>query len=199
MRLTGMVERARHAVALDERRPSFAPALWEPPEEGGRHLQQWFPGEHASVGGGGSVTGLSAAALLWIAQGARAAGLALDGAALGAIAAEVDPLAPPTSPDPAPTRRRRASTGSRSSGRATATGRIGPRSSPRRRWRGCAIGARRRTGPAAPRRCEGSRAWSRPGTRRRGPRAGSPRAGGLRGSARRPRPVAPCRGPRAGG
>ena len=93
-RLSSLVESARHALALDERRPSFAPTLWEPPDEGDRYQQKWFPGDHGSVGGGTEATGLSAAALLWIAEGAAEAGLGLDAAALAALAAEVDPLAP---------------------------------------------------------------------------------------------------------
>jgi uncharacterized protein (DUF2235 family) len=99
-RLSAMVRRARHAVAIDERRPSFAPTLWEPPEESDCYQQKWFPGDHGAVGGGGAVTGLSAAALLWIAEGAREAGLALDARALDALAAEVDPLAPIDGPPP---------------------------------------------------------------------------------------------------
>ena len=83
--LSHMVASARHAVALDERRQSFAPALWDnldalnadapgPP----RYRQVWFPGNHGSVGGGGDHTVLSDRALRWIADGAEDAGLSLD-------------------------------------------------------------------------------------------------------------------------
>jgi uncharacterized protein (DUF2235 family) len=100
--LSSMVARAQHAVAIDERRRSFPPTLWdnlarlnstgasgEP-----AYRQRWFPGDHGSVGGGGAVTGLSDDALLWIAEGAVAAGLALDPAALAAWSAGRDCLAP---------------------------------------------------------------------------------------------------------
>jgi uncharacterized protein (DUF2235 family) len=42
------------------------------------YQQKWFPGDHGAVGGGNPQFGLSSAALLWVADGARAAGLALD-------------------------------------------------------------------------------------------------------------------------
>jgi uncharacterized protein (DUF2235 family) len=82
-RLSGMVRAARHAVAIDERRRTFPPALWDNLEElnagaGGDYRQCWFPGDHGSVGGGGPVTALSDDALAWVAEGASAAGLALD-------------------------------------------------------------------------------------------------------------------------
>lgn len=83
-RLSRAVLAARHAVAIDERRRTFRPALWdnlaELDAEGapGRYRQCWFPGDHGSVGGGGPVTVLSDDALVWVAEGAEAAGLALD-------------------------------------------------------------------------------------------------------------------------
>jgi uncharacterized protein (DUF2235 family) len=82
-RLSGMVLAARHAVAIDERRRTFPPTLWDNLGElnarrGGAYRQCWFPGDHGSVGGGGPVTALSDDALLWVAEGAAAAGLALD-------------------------------------------------------------------------------------------------------------------------
>lgn len=83
VRLTPFVERARHAVAADEKRKTFEPALWEDSEgialnSDPRYLQQVFPGTHSSVGGGGPVRGISDAALDWILRGAREAGLAFD-------------------------------------------------------------------------------------------------------------------------
>lgn len=83
-RLSSGVAFARHAVALDERRRSFPPTLWDNiaalnAETGTpRHAQRWFPGDHGSVGGGGAETALSNDALLWIAEGAAEAGLGLD-------------------------------------------------------------------------------------------------------------------------
>jgi hypothetical protein len=41
------------------------------------YRQVWFPGDHASVGGGGDVNGLWQAALVWVVEGAQLRGLAL--------------------------------------------------------------------------------------------------------------------------
>lgn len=90
VRLSSMVDYARHAVAIDEQRVDFEPTLWDnldqlnaargaAPEDADAPYQQvWFPGGHGSVGGGGERRGLSDAALDWIWDGARLAGLDLD-------------------------------------------------------------------------------------------------------------------------
>ena len=86
LRLTSMVKAARHAVAIDERRKPFAPTLWENLSDlnlrdgGGDspYRQEWFPGTHGGVGGGGPIRGLSHAALLWVLEGAEAAGMGFD-------------------------------------------------------------------------------------------------------------------------
>ena len=88
--LSGAVRSARHAVAIDERRRTFPPTLWDnlaalnAAADGAPYRQAWFPGDHGSVGGGGAVTVLSNEALVWVAEGALAAGLALDPAAVAA-------------------------------------------------------------------------------------------------------------------
>lgn len=100
--LSSLVEAARHAVAIDERRANFEPTLWsnldrleaEHPDGPGHYRQEWFPGVHGAVGGGGAVTGLSSAALLWVLEGARAQGLALRADALRRIEDAVDPRHP---------------------------------------------------------------------------------------------------------
>lgn len=71
--LTGFVEHARHAIALDERRAVFPSMPWGDLTEINR-----FPGGHGSVGGGGDIRGLSDGALAWITRGAKDAGLVLD-------------------------------------------------------------------------------------------------------------------------
>jgi uncharacterized protein (DUF2235 family) len=88
--LSPMVDRARHAVAIDERKHDFAPTLWnnldqlnemrgaDPAGADAPYQQVWFPGVHGSVGGGGERRGLSDAALVWIWDGARQAGLEFD-------------------------------------------------------------------------------------------------------------------------
>ncbi|NML07502.1 hypothetical protein HHL13_17070 [Sphingomonas sp. G-3-2-10] len=83
--LSSVVKRARHAVAVDEKRKTFAPSLWSnladlnagAPKEN-RYEQLFFPGVHGAVGGGGPVRGLSDAALEWVFRGAVMQGLAFD-------------------------------------------------------------------------------------------------------------------------
>lgn len=89
-RLSAFVKKARHAVAIDERRKSFAATVWDNLDEVNReagfnsadpkapYQEVWFPGTHGSVGGGGGVRGLSDEALNWVLAGAREASLALD-------------------------------------------------------------------------------------------------------------------------
>lgn len=88
------VQCARHAVAIDERRMTFAPCLWTvPPDKTGkvtvgtgaaaggqvdRVKQVWFQGVHSDVGGGYSDCGLSNTTLLWMTDEAKAAGLVFD-------------------------------------------------------------------------------------------------------------------------
>ncbi|HWH09146.1 MAG TPA: DUF2235 domain-containing protein, partial [Candidatus Thermoplasmatota archaeon] len=61
VKLSSTVDHAYHAVAIDERRKAFAPALWETdPANAGQVVEQaWFPGAHSDVGGGYPEAGLS--------------------------------------------------------------------------------------------------------------------------------------------
>ena len=100
--LSRMVGSARHALAIDERRNTFRPSRWTNlnelntaraalPGAGGPLYQQiWFPGDHASVGGGGDVNGLWQASLVWVVEGARARGLALNETALEGYRHDID-------------------------------------------------------------------------------------------------------------
>lgn len=99
--LSSIVKSARHAVAVDEDRLSFDPALWDNVDvlnrvdgRAGNYHQLWFPGDHGSVGGGGDITGLSSAALVWIMDGARRRGLAFDRGALKTYGEQRDDFAP---------------------------------------------------------------------------------------------------------
>jgi uncharacterized protein (DUF2235 family) len=87
VKLSRIVERAYQALAIDERRQQFEPALWEQqPGAGGQVLEQvWFAGAHSNVGGGYPDSGLSDIALRWMADKAVAAGLALDEERLGEV------------------------------------------------------------------------------------------------------------------
>jgi len=76
--LSDIVENAFHAVAIDERRGTFAPALWTN-HQGQRRVQQvWFTGSHQNVGGGFKSTGLSDMAFYWLANRAKECGLILS-------------------------------------------------------------------------------------------------------------------------
>jgi uncharacterized protein (DUF2235 family) len=91
--LSGSVQVACHALAIDERRAPFAPTLWAYKPKPGQQVEQvWFCGSHGDVGGGYSETGLSDIALEWMIGKARAAGLAIDPAALAAYPLKPDPL-----------------------------------------------------------------------------------------------------------
>jgi uncharacterized protein (DUF2235 family) len=77
--LSGIVQRACHALAIDEYRGSFEPATWDyAPKEGQRVEQVWFCGAHSDVGGGYAEHQLSDIALEWMIGKARDAGLAFD-------------------------------------------------------------------------------------------------------------------------
>lgn len=90
MTVDGFVEAMRHAVAIDERRATFPATLAEgldalnrergfaPDDPKAPYQERWFPGVHGAVGGGGDIRGLSDAALGWVLQGVKQAGLRLD-------------------------------------------------------------------------------------------------------------------------
>lgn len=77
-RLTKLVERACHALAVDDERHSFHPLLWREDEgDAGRIEQVWFAGAHSNVGGGYPKQGMSLVALEWMLRKAEGAGLRL--------------------------------------------------------------------------------------------------------------------------
>ncbi|WP_165840037.1 DUF2235 domain-containing protein [Motiliproteus coralliicola] len=79
------IGQARHAVALNEKRGSFTPTLWQSHRTDGSLKQLWFPGVHSDVGGGYKETGLSDGALQWMAEEAMAQGLKLNGSMLAQV------------------------------------------------------------------------------------------------------------------
>lgn len=102
MALSSLVRSARHAVALDERRLFYKPALWDnlDGEEGLNkgdtsalrpYQQLWFIGHHGTVGGSDSQQALAAIAQDWVFQGAGR--LALKPGA-GVPTSPADPMAP---------------------------------------------------------------------------------------------------------
>ena len=84
-RLSGLVDMACHAVAIDEHRRQFAPTLWTSvpipiPQHSTRVEQRWFVGDHGNVGGGGTTVPavdnpLSLLTREWIVDRAVEAGL----------------------------------------------------------------------------------------------------------------------------
>jgi len=74
-KLHNCVKHARHAVALDEKRASFAPTLWTEVDNRPGVKQIWFPGVHSDVGGGYAEIQLSNGALNWMIAEASDQGL----------------------------------------------------------------------------------------------------------------------------
>ena len=96
----------RHALSLDDERPTFRPVLWNEvikdrhhPHDvskqkilGPQRIQQiWFAGVHANVGGGYPDDGLAFTALNWMMDEAAAAGLRYDRLTHDEFAARVNP------------------------------------------------------------------------------------------------------------
>ena len=75
--LSSLVRAARHAVAVDERRLFYVPALWGNLErlnsesEGTPYEQRWFVGDHAVLGGSANADPVSCFTLKWVAEGAK--------------------------------------------------------------------------------------------------------------------------------
>jgi len=66
-RLDSKVHHAFHALALDERRSPYSPALWEKRDDCTTRLKQvWFPGAHSNVGGSYSDAGTADITLAWM-------------------------------------------------------------------------------------------------------------------------------------
>lgn len=87
VKLGSHVLHAYHALALDEKRRQFSPALWEksqsvldnPDHPQHRQFEQrWFRGAHSNVGGGYPDRGLSNRALEWVMEKAKGAGLCFN-------------------------------------------------------------------------------------------------------------------------
>jgi uncharacterized protein (DUF2235 family) len=102
--LSGMVKEACQALAIDEHRAPFEPAIWEDRQKDGQKVEQvWFCGAHSDVGGGyeraaradgGLVPQLADLSLDWMLGKASAAGLLFDAEVLNANPLVLDPLAP---------------------------------------------------------------------------------------------------------
>ena len=75
-RLSESVENAFHALAIDDKRKTFHPVLWDAEIKDYQSLRQvWFAGMHTDVGGGYKEQNLSDIPLLWMMQMAHDHGL----------------------------------------------------------------------------------------------------------------------------
>jgi hypothetical protein len=75
-KLSMQVDKACHALAIDDERKTFHPLMWDEEGEVGDRIEQvWFPGVHSNVGGGYPKQGLSLVALYWMMQRAEENGL----------------------------------------------------------------------------------------------------------------------------
>jgi uncharacterized protein (DUF2235 family) len=86
--LNPCIDKAYHAIAIDERRASFLPTLWSnldgtPRANDDKVQQVWFPGVHCDVGGSYAENQLSNITLRWMIDNAKAQGLLFDDAAVG--------------------------------------------------------------------------------------------------------------------
>ena len=107
---------ARQALAIDERRRTFAPCLWSvsddspemvdvPGPDGkqakvSRVKQVWFQGVHTDVGGGYPESGLSDTTLRWMTEQAGTCGLVFDRPMLDLFLDSGQPAKPHTSMKP---------------------------------------------------------------------------------------------------
>ncbi|KAI1878321.1 uncharacterized protein JN550_000503 [Neoarthrinium moseri] len=65
--LSPKIDHAFHALAIDEKRGPFSPALWERlPGQTTDLRQVWFPGSHTNIGGGCSDQGVANITLAWM-------------------------------------------------------------------------------------------------------------------------------------
>lgn len=104
---------ARQALAIDERRRTFAPCLWSVPDDSPstvqvvqadetvravpRVKQVWFQGVHSDVGGGYTRSGLSDTTLLWMTEQAKECGLVFDESLMGRFLNSGRPATPHSS------------------------------------------------------------------------------------------------------
>jgi uncharacterized protein (DUF2235 family) len=92
--LSTRVDLAYQALAIDEERGPFVPALWNRQEGAGTQVleQVWFAGVHSDVGGGYPDPSLAEVPLLWLVDRAAKAGLEFQDGSFSGRAPE-DPTA----------------------------------------------------------------------------------------------------------
>ena len=104
--LSSHVRFAYQALAIDEKRKPFRPAVWKQQEDAGEQTleQVWFAGVHSDVGGGYPEPELAEIALLWMVERARDCGLAFEPGHFTVPGTGIDPerrrLGQDLAPDP---------------------------------------------------------------------------------------------------
>ncbi|QWC83757.1 DUF2235 domain-containing protein [Nocardioidaceae bacterium] len=89
--LSSRIDTAVHAVAIDERRGPFTPAMWRTDGTARQEVEQvWFAGVHSDVGGGYAERGLADLSWTWLAGRAADCGLTLDPDVLAAARPDPD-------------------------------------------------------------------------------------------------------------
>jgi uncharacterized protein (DUF2235 family) len=94
--LSGIVQNAFHAIAVDEHREPYKVTLWDPKAKLNQTMEQrWFIGAHADVGGGYASRLLSDITLRWMQHKAQQCGLRLDETGIPSItdASALGPIA----------------------------------------------------------------------------------------------------------
>lgn len=78
--LSSKIENAFHALAIDEKRKNFQPALWHQQQDVKNQIleQMWFVGVHSDVGGGYPVSALSDFSLQWMLEKAQSCNLSFN-------------------------------------------------------------------------------------------------------------------------
>lgn len=84
--LSNGIEYAFQALALDETRTPFAPAVWERPNNVRTDLRQvWFPGSHANVGGGYPDQEVADICMAWMMDQLASIGIAFENGTIDKI------------------------------------------------------------------------------------------------------------------
>ncbi|QPH01596.1 hypothetical protein C2857_005799 [Epichloe festucae Fl1] len=87
------IEHAFQALALDETRAPFSPAVWERPKKDRLNTdlrQVWFPGNHANCGGGWNDQGIANCSLAWMMDQLTSVGVEFDAHSLKRMAEQTD-------------------------------------------------------------------------------------------------------------
>jgi hypothetical protein len=92
-KLSSHVRFAYHALAIDEQRGPFEPALWNQQGHATEQTlkQVWFAGVHSDIGGGYPDPALAEIPLSWMAERARESGLVFEPGHFQRSSGKIDP------------------------------------------------------------------------------------------------------------